>query len=350
MNKIDELINSLLEFSGDAEDGDVYIKRMLKNALKIKSTIKSVLDRKIISNTVEELRRSCNIFDRYDSVKKVTIFGSARCSEDTEEYLMARDFASKMADSGYMIMTGAGGGIMAAGNEGAGRERSFGLNIKLPFEAQSNPFIDGDEKNMLFRYFFTRKLMMVKETDAIVFFPGGFGTLDECMETLTLAQTGKAEPLPMVMIDSPERPFWKDFIAFAKNILAGHGYISGNDFNLFHYTSNISDACEYILNFYRNYHSLRVVGDKMVIRVLRKPSEQQINKLNEDFCDILKTGKIELSGPLKEEIEDSDVTELPRLVFVFEGKKFGRLMSFIIALNELDGAPLKTVKARRYSV
>lgn len=334
--KLDGLIDEIMEELGPLEYSDRYVRRAINYAIKMKSDVRSSLDRKIVANMLGELVHSFKVFEPYELSKKITIFGSARCGPDTEEYKMALDFSAKMVKAGYMVMTGAGGGIMAAGHEGAGRENSFGLNIRLPFEAQSNPFIDGDPKNMMFRYFFTRKLMMVKETDAIAFFPGGFGTLDECMETITLAQTGKAEPIPMVMLDAPGRPFWKNFITFVNENLISTKYISPEDLNLFHFTEDIDDACNYILKFYRNYHSTRFVGGKMVIRLSVSPTAQQVEKLNREFGDIVKEGEIELTGPTQEEIADNDLVELPRISLVFNGKRVGRLRLFIGALNDLE--------------
>jgi uncharacterized protein (TIGR00730 family) len=299
------------------------------------------LDWKILTASLEDLERGFDTFYPYRHTRKVTVFGSARIAPGTKEYQMAMNFARHISQQGYMVMTGAGGGIMAAGNEGAGRENSFGLNIELPFEQDTNPYIANDPKLISFKYFFTRKLFLLKESDALAVFPGGFGTQDETFETLTLCQTGKYGPVPLVLIDKPGGDYWHHWNEYIKQQLVGRGLVSPEDPCLYTITDRLDVACETINNFYRIYHSSRYVDDLFVIRLKSALSDTEVEQLNEDFSDILIKGRIEKSRALPAEEKDETVN-LPRIVLYFNQRDFGRLYQLINQINRMEEAITET--------
>jgi uncharacterized protein (TIGR00730 family) len=292
------------------------------------------LDWKILSGALTDLEKGFKVFHPYRHVRKITIFGSARIARDHPEYQLAVDFARCVTQLGFMVLTGAGGGIMQAGNEGAGRENSFGLNIRLPFEQQTNPFIAGDTKQISFRYFFTRKLFFLRESDAIALFPGGFGTQDEAFETITLCQTGKYGPAPLVLIDQPGGDYWQEWDDHLYRHLVQRGFVNPEDRKLYTLTDDLTVACDAIKNFYRVYHSSRYVGQRFVMRLNLELSDETIEQLNQDFKDILLEGQIAKSRVLPEEIGD-ETEGLPRLVFHFNQKSQGRLYELIHTINQL---------------
>ncbi len=288
---------------------------------------------KLLNRALKELRYAFKIFSPYADIPKVTIFGSARTKEDDPQYLEALRFAQLIEQSGWMVITGAGNGIMRAGHHGAKREASFGVSISLPFEQSANTIIAGDRKLINFKYFFTRKLMFVKEARAIVLFPGGFGTQDEGFEALTLVQTGKATPIPIVLCDEPGGTYWQHWRTYVKSELLHHGMIDEKDMNLFHLTDHAEDAVDEILRFYRRYHSSRFVHDDFVIRLTAALSEDALAQLNRDFADLMETGEIrQVSGALPE--EGGEFSNLPRLVFHYHKKSAARLRQMINAINE----------------
>jgi uncharacterized protein (TIGR00730 family) len=263
----------------------------------------------------------------------VTIFGSARLSPNKLEYQQAVEFARKIADAGFMVITGAGPGIMQAGHEGAGPERSFGANIRLPWEQVANPVIQHDKKLITFKYFFTRKLTFVRQADAIALFPGGFGTLDECYEALTLMQTGKSRLMPLVLIDRPRGTYWKTWEKHLREHLLGNELISADDVFLYQITDEVDQAVKWIVRFYRNYHSSRFVRDLFVIRLKHAPTPTAIEALNEDFADIVAGQPFRVIEPTADEREDGDHLELARVAFGFDRKSYGRLRQLIDRLN-----------------
>lgn len=295
------------------------------------------LDWKILAASLADMERGLQLFHTYRHVRKVTIFGSARTPADNPEYLMAVDFARCVTSLGFMVMTGGGGGIMQAGNEGAGRENSFGLNIQLPFEQEANPFIQGDPKLINFKYFFTRKLFLLKESDAIALFPGGFGTQDEAFECMTLSQTGKFGPVPLVLIDRPGGDYWQAWSNYIQEHLVKKGLINPEDPSLYTITDNLDVACQAITGFYQVYHSSRYVGDILIIRLKTELSDAEVEQLNNDFSDILIKGRIEKSLALPQEAKDETV-DLPRLVLYFNQRDLGRLYQMIATLNKM-GTP-----------
>lgn len=311
-----------------------WIGRSLATLIHLSKHDTDRLDWKIISHSLKDMERGLSMFQDYRHVRKVSLFGSARTPSDRPEYELARDFARRLVDYGFMVITGAGGGIMEAGNEGAGAEQSFGLNIQLPFEQTSNPYISGDPKLADFKYFFTRKLFFLRESDAIALFPGGFGTMDEAFETLTLIQTGKYGPAPLVLIDRPGGDYWYSWQDYLKNCLLKNETIAEEDLSLYTITDNAEEACEAVRGFYRVYHSSRYVGDRFVMRLKCPLSDETVERLNQDYSDILLHGRIEKSKALPEEI-GHETEPLPRLVMYFNQKNFGRLHQMIRLLNQL---------------
>lgn len=310
------------------------IRQVLETIIRMTEQEAERLDWKILNSALLDMEKGFSTFQPYAHTRKITIFGSARLSPDTEEYQLAQEFGEQIAQRGFMVMTGAGGGIMQAGNEGAGQDRSFGLNIQLPFEQGANPVVTGDPKLIDFKYFFTRKLFFLKESDAIVLFPGGFGTQDEAFESLTLIQTGKADPIPLILVDRPGGDYWVNWDRYLKEQLLAKKLISPHDVYLYQITDNATDACDLITSFYRVYHSSRFVGEKFVIRLRCEPSPILVDRLNEEFSDLLIKGKIEPSAALPQ--EKGDETEgLPRLVMHFNHRDFGRLHLMIRRINQL---------------
>lgn len=308
------------------------IERALGVLLRISQESIERLDWKILTATLEDLEKGFQGFHDYRHIRKISIFGSARISPHTEEYEMAVQFARCITKLGFMVITGAGKGIMQAGNEGAGRENSFGLNIQLPFEQSANEAIDGDEKLINFKYFFTRKLFFLRESDAIALFPGGFGTQDEAFETLTLCQTGKYGPAPLVLIDKPGGDYWQNWNQYVCQHLVARGLVSEDDPSIYTITDSLETACNTIRDFYRVYHSSRYVQDHFVIRVNCELSDTVVAQLNEEFSDILSRGTIKKSKALPQEIGD-ETEDLPRLVFYFNQKSLGRLYQMIDKIN-----------------
>jgi hypothetical protein len=291
-------------------------------------------DLKILSRTLRELRYAFKVFSPYRTRRKVTVFGSARTKADEPTFKQAVEFGRAMAAQHWLVVTGAASGIMEAGHLGAGRENSMGLNIMLPFEQDSNPVIAGDPKLVHMKYFFTRKLMFVKECDAVCLLPGGFGTLDEGLEVLTLLQTGKRDMVPVVFLDEPGGEFWQDWQKFVQRRLLGHRMIGPEDLSLYKLTDSVSQAVDEVLSFYRVYHSMRYVRNKLVLRLQAPPSDEQMEHLRTKFHDILTEGDFHLSGPLPEERQETELTRFARLAFRFNRRSLGRLRQLIDYLNQ----------------
>jgi uncharacterized protein (TIGR00730 family) len=296
-----------------------YVREMILAALKAGQEDDERADLKLMNTTLKEMRFTAKVFGPYRNVRKVTVFGSARTAPDEPVYDMAR---------------GGGNGIMQAANEGAGPEHSFGVNIRLPFEQHPNPVLIGNPRLITYKYFFNRKVAFLKEADAVALFPGGFGTLDEAMETLTLVQTGKRNPMPLVLVDEPGGTYWTKWIRFFEDELLAHGYITESDFSIFERVDSVDAAVGRINRFYSRYHSLRYVNGKLVIRLTSVLDTKHIGKLKEGFADILAPGgTMEPSGPLPAEQEEPELAHLPRLVIDFNRKDFGRLRNLVDAIN-----------------
>jgi uncharacterized protein (TIGR00730 family) len=313
-----------------------YIAELINTALKLAKDGSEELDLKIVNRAVKEMRYANRVFLPYRKRRKITVFGSARTQPGDAEYEAAVEFCRRMTDHGFMVITGAGPGIMEAGNFGAGPGNSFGLRIQLPFEAGANSFIDGDPKLINFKYFFTRKLSFVKEAHAAALFPGGFGTMDEGFETMTLIQTGKAIIFPIVMIDAPGGVYWKEFRDFISNHLLRLRLISEEDLDLFKVTDSVDDAVDEIVSFYRVFHSYRYVRDKLVIRLNHPISQASVLRLNDEHGDFLLSGRYELSKPLPVEADQPEIAALPRLVCTPRRSHYGKMRKMIDALNQSE--------------
>ncbi len=290
-------------------------------------------DLKILNTALKELRYAFKVFRPYQPIPKVSIFGSARTPEDHPQYLEAKKLAELVQRHGWMVITGAGDGIMRAGHHGATRDASFGVAISLPVEQATNAIIADDPKLVNFKYFFTRKLVFVKEADAIVLFPGGFGTQDEGFESLTLVQTLKTSPTPIILCDEPSGTYWAHWMSYVRSELLGNGMVDPGDLDLFVVTDRAEDAVAEILKFYRRYHSSRFVGDQFVVRLNSPLSDETVGEINDTFADILEGGRFgQAPGPL--EGEEGAYPDKTRLVFAFNRRSAGRLRLLINSINE----------------
>ena len=331
----DERIHQLVEDWGCDRSSD-FVQEMIVTALKMGRDNITVADMKMFNRALRELRYAARVFAPYAAYKKVVVFGSARTPPGDPAFVAAEEFARKMVELDYMIITGGGEGIMGAAQRGAGREKSFGLNIRLPFEQKANEIIHGDEKLINFNYFFTRKLNFVKETHAVALFPGGFGTMDEGFEVLTLMQTGKGRIFPLVLIDSPGGNYWKTWFAFLSEYLLKLGLVGETDFTFFKMMDSVDAAIAEIVRFYKNFVSYRWVGKRMVVRMNRQLSDAAIAKMNVEFKDILLQGQIEQSAALPEEKNEPELALLPRLILVPDQRHYGRIRQLIDAVNDLS--------------
>jgi len=341
---VDEFLAGLGELAGAGFDAGAGRNRDL--AAELLASVAGLvtdgtdrLDLKIASAALSEMRAAFRVFAPYRDTPKVTMFGSARILPDDPLYVQARSLAAALAERGWMVITGAGPGIMAAGMEGAGTDMSFGINIRLPFEQGANAFIADDPKLVEMKYFFTRKLMLMKESDGFVILPGGFGTLDEAFELLTLIQTGKAEPSPIVLLNRPGGTYWHVWDAFIRDEVASRGLISEDDCVLYRITDDVAESVHEVTRFYRNYHSRRFVGDLLVMRLRSAPTDGELAMLNTSFSDIVVRGGIERTEPLTPEVNGNDHLDLPRIAFHFDRIHHGRLRTMIDALNHLPSAP-----------
>ncbi|KIA76703.1 hypothetical protein DB43_HL00120 [Parachlamydia acanthamoebae] len=327
-----EEINHLLKLCDvDPETLDSsLIIQQIQNSLKL---LHEGFDRgklKLITRTFKEMRYAYRVFNQYPGKRRISIFGSARTPETNPNYQAAKAFSSELSKQGWMCMTGAANGIMKAGLEGAERGSSFGLSIQLPFESGANSVIEGDPKLISFRYFFTRKLMFMSHSDALSAFPGGFGTLDELFECLTLIQTGKANIIPIVLIEAPGGEYWKFWEFYVRDHLLEPHLISQEDMHLYFITTSVDDAVAHVLQFYKRYHSSRYVQDFFVIRMLTPISEEYVEELNKKFSALVQSGKIEQRGPFPEEDEFLD---LPRIVFHHTRRDMGMVRALIDKIN-----------------
>ena len=332
---VDDAIDRLIEMSGKIYHPAI-VREMILAALKAGQEINERIDLKIMNATLKEMRFTSKVFNPYHGIRKVSVFGSARIDPAEPLYLLARELGSALARAGYMVITGGGPGIMQAVNEGAGQEHSFGVNIRLPFEQKLNPVVDGNPRSVTYKYFFNRKVAFLKESDAVALFPGGFGTLDEAMETLTLVQTGKRAPLPIVLLDTPGGTYWSRWVDFLKKELDARGYIDSSDFDLFEQIESVDEALSTISRFYARYHSLRYVDEKLVIRLLTTLDEKSLEEVKRLFPDILVPGgDFVLGGPLPAEEGEPELAHFPRLIVDFNRKDFARLRTLIDSLNRL---------------
>jgi len=324
-------LDTLLAGLGVHRETSQYYAQMLTTVLKLFEDGADVGDLKIANSALKELRYAFKVFSQYRTMPKVTVFGSARTPPDHAITLQANDFGRRMVEAGWMVITGAGSGVMGGAQEGAGREQSFGLNIRLPFEQEANPWIAEDPKLITFKYFFTRKLFLLKESAAACFLPGGFGTCDEVFEVLTLIQTGKTSMIPVLLLDIPGGGYWKAWDAYVREEMIGRGFIAPEDVHLYRVTETVEDAGREILEFYRVFHSHRFVGEDLVFRIHRPLNPEALEVLGREFQDILKGPVLSLLGPLP--AEDDEWPELPRLILSFNRTGYGRLRQLIDFIN-----------------
>lgn len=331
---VHELAAPLMRELHNLPNGDL-VGEIIANALKLLRDETNRGDIKLIDKSFKELRYALKVFAPYRELRKVSIFGSARTPESHDDYRQAAVFGKAMAEAGWQVITGAGGGIMAAGHGGAGADPSFGLAIRLPFEQKTNAFIENDPKLINFKYFFTRKLMFVRSSHAIAVFPGGFGTMDEGFEVLTLVQTGKAVPMPIVFVDSPGGDYWKSWQHYVETQLLARNLIGPEDLHLYKITDNIDEAVREVRHFYSNFHSVRYARDEIIIRLHRQPTERQLAEISEKFADIKIKRDFRLSEALPVERDEESLAQLHRLVFAFNRREHGRLRMLIDFLNNL---------------
>lgn len=329
---IDAKIRELAEQAAAEGFADLFTE-MITTVVRMSRSDPDRGELKLVNAALKEFAYSFKVFRDYRGRRKVSIFGSARMKESDPGYATTRDFAKAIVKQGWMVITGAGPGIMAAGHEGAGAANSFGVAIRLPMESEPNVFIEGDQKLINYKYFFTRKVTFLKESDAFVMMPGGFGTLDEAFELLTLMQTGKSDLHPVVLLEEPGGTYWEGWLRFAREHMAVRGLISEGDLRMVMATTDLGEAVEHIARFYRNYQSQRYVDGTLILRLLRLPAEDELKRLNEEFADLLVGDGIRVTGASPQETEDDDALDCVRLAVDFDRGNFGGLRQLIDALN-----------------
>jgi uncharacterized protein (TIGR00730 family) len=337
--ELDERIRKLVADASGNENQDL-IAELVTTALKLHRDGAGRGDLKLINTAVKEMRYSNLVFSRHEE-PKVTIYGSARTPEDDPNYELTVEFARMMVEHGWGVVTGAGPGIMEAGTKGAGKEHSYGVNIRLPFETEPNRYLL-PERTVNFKYFFTRKLGFVKESHAFVILPGGWGTLDEAFELITLFQTGKSDLHPIVLLEAEGTEYWGKVVDFMRDVQLANGLISEADLSLFLYTTSAEEAAYHIRHFYSNYHSQRYAGESLILRLRQAPNDEELEKLNADFADIVVSGRIEKVEPTPGEVKDGDALDCDRIAFVFDQHQFGRLRQLVDRLNDLATLPETT--------
>ena len=338
------LIAELVDAAGVTSERRGYVQHLLTTVLKLHEDGAQPGDLKVTTAALKELRYAYKVFAPYRGVRKVTVFGSARTAMSEEAAVTARDFGQRMVQEGWMVVTGAGAGIMGAAQEGAGGEQSFGLNIRLPFEQEANPWIAADPKLITFKYFFTRKLFLVKEASAVVLFPGGFGTMDECFELLTLMQTGKSAIVPVVLVETGPKPYWRIWDRFVQGVLVDRRLIEPGDTGFYRIVDSVDEAVDQITDFYRVFQSSRIVGDHLVFRLTRALTDAEIGELQQQFEDILKGPLDQAPGPVPQEL--NECPEMPRLIIPFARSSYSRLRRLIDRVNSFGG-PLAAPTATR---
>ncbi len=335
--EIDGAINEVVARAAESSNnhGEDLVRELVVTSVKMLRDGTERGDLKLMNSTLKEMRYSFLVFQHYRKVRKVTMFGSARVEPHDPNYELAAAFASQMVDRyRWMVVTGAGPGIMEAGNRGAGSDFSFGVSVRLPFEDGANPFVH-ESRLINYKYFFTRKLTFLKESDAFVLFPGGFGTLDESFELLTLMQTGKSDLHPVIMLEAPGTRYWEPWLQLVDTLVA-QGMIAADDLNLFTVTTDLDEAIDEIRSFYAVYHSQRYVDGDLILRLTTEPTDEQIDELNAEFADIVRAGRITKIGPTPAEIASDDFVDLARLRFRFDRRQFGRLRCLIDRLNTTE--------------
>ncbi|MFQ5355932.1 MAG: LOG family protein [Mariprofundaceae bacterium] len=316
------------------EEGHPFQKAVLGETLRLILGDHSSADMRLMSRLIQEMRKGLEVFQPYQEIRKVGFFGSARISPGDPRYIQVRECTRELKEQGLMVVTGGGGGLMQAANEGAGREHSFGININLPMEQEPNPIVDGSPCHFYCQYFFTRKVFFLKESDALLLAAGGFGTLDETFEALTLLQTGRTPPIPVVLLEAPGDDYWGPFInSWMRRLVEDHLINPGDSHFLFH-TDNIEAAVRHITGFYHNYHSFRYVGEQILLRILRPLTEDALHQLNAEFSDVLEKGEIQQLFHWPKH-DDSRYWELPRLRMHLDCSRMNVLPQIIQRLNDL---------------
>lgn len=331
-HKIDELVAAS---AGKTKNAPLY-REMILNVVRMAQADRDRWDAKIMLQTIAELEQAFARLEMFKRRRKVTVFGSARTHVDHQLYTLARDMGKTLAENDFMTITGAGNGIMGAAHEGAGLDNSLGFNITLPFEQRSNDIVYNTEHDLRFRFFFLRKLFFVKEADALILCPGGFGTLDETLEVLTLIQTGKSPVVPIILLDVPDGGYWDGLLAFFKTQLCDHGYILEADFNLMTLARSPDQAMREILNFYSNYHSSRWMEESYLLRMYRPLTAQALEQINGDFRDICKDGYFEQAAPMAVDPDEPELEGMHRLEFFYNGRHQGRLRALIDFVNQAE--------------
>jgi len=328
--KLDELVALVVP---PASQNQPLYREMLVTVMRMAQADRSRWDAKILLQTMREMEHAFSRLDQFKRRRKVTVFGSARTPVEHPLYGLARELGQTLARYDLMVITGAGGGIMAAAHEGAGTDNSLGLNITLPFEQHANSTVDGTDHLLSFHFFFVRKLFFIKEADALVLCPGGFGTLDETLEVLTLVQTGKSPLVPIVLLDAPGGSFWKDMLDFVRNQLQDNRYILPSDMGLVRLVDNAEDAAAEINHFYGNFHSSRWLKDRFVMRMNHVLTDAAMTFMNESFADLCLDGHFEQQACCEMELDEPELQALPRLSFVFNGRDHGRLRQLTDFIN-----------------
>ncbi len=341
--RLENLDDALAEaqeiLASDGQDlRSLLYRDILLNALKCKRDDLDILDLKVINRAVAEFRHAARVFKPYRGVRKVSIFGSAREKKGSPYYDLAVRLGRSLAERGFMVITGAAEGIMRAGVEGAGAENSFGVNILLPFEKGPNQVLQDDPKVVRFKYFFVRKVFFVMEADAVALFPGGFGTHDEGFEVLTLLQTGKAPPMPVVLMELPGQRYWESWDRFVRQELLARGFVSPEDLTLYRIVHSPEEATDWITSYYSTYHSQRQVGNRLVIRLEKELLDAQVATLNTTFRDLVASGRISKTTTLREEADEPELLSKPRIVFAYDRGRAGRLNELILAINRLGSS------------
>jgi uncharacterized protein (TIGR00730 family) len=336
-DKLQETLRIVQEVLTDNKNDlrSLLYKDIIVNALNCKRDELDILDLKVINRAVAEFRHAACVFKPYRAVRKVSMFGSARVRRRSRYYQLAVKLGQLLVDNGFMVITGAAEGIMRAGIEGAGPRNSFGVNILLPFEKGPTSIIRDDPKVIKFKYFFTRKIFFVMEADAIALFPGGFGTHDEGFEVLTLLQTGKAPPMPVVLMELPGERYWESWNQFIRKQLLGRRFISPEDLSFYKIMHSAEEAADWIKSYYSTYHSMRQVGDQLVIRLEKELSDSYIEKLNESFGDLVESGEIVKTPALDAEKDEPSLLSKPRIAFKYNRKSAGRLNEMVLMINEM---------------
>lgn len=328
--KVDELASLIIP---PGSPNQLLYREMLMTVIRMAQADRNRWDAKIMLQTLNEMEHAFSLLEKFKRRRKTTVFGSARTPKGHPLYSLAHDLGSALTDLDLMVITGAGGGIMGAAHAGAGLEHSLGFNIALPFEQGANLTVQGSSNLLTFHFFFLRKLFFVKEADAVVLFPGGFGTLDEALEVLTLIQTGKSPLIPVVLLDQPEGTYWQSAIDFVTRELADNHYILRSDLRLVSLVHSAEEAAQQISCFYRNFHSSRWLNGLFVIRMNYPLNADALITLDKEFSDLCLSGGFKQQPYCETETDEPELCHMMRLAFEFNGRDHGRLRELVDFIN-----------------